>query len=82
MEIFVGNLSYSCTNDELKTLFEKHGTVTSAKITTDERTGQSKGFGFVEMPNLEEAQTAIAALQGLDFMGRALRLAEARPRKV
>ena len=62
-------------------LFEAHGDVSSAKIITDRETGRSRGFGFVEMPNDENAQAAVSALDGTDFDGRPLRVNEARPRE-
>ncbi len=80
MNIFVGNLSYSSTEDSMRSTFEAHGDVSSAKIITDRETGRSRGFGFVEMPNDEHARAAISALDGTDFDGRPLRVNEARPR--
>ena len=81
MNIFVGNLSYGATEDAMRSLFEAHGEVSSAKIITDRETGRSRGFGFVEMPNDENAQAAVSALDGTDFDGRPLRVNEARPRE-
>ena len=81
MNIFVGNISYSATDDALRALFEQHGEVASARIITDRVTGRSRGFGFVEMPNDEEAQKAIEALNGQDFEGRALKADKAKPKR-
>lgn len=80
MNIFVGNLSYSSTEDSLRALFEAHGEVTSVKIITSRETGRSRGFAFVEMANEEEARTAIAELDGTELDGRALKVNEARSR--
>jgi len=79
MDIYVGNLSRTTTEDSLRSLFEGHGTVTSVKIMTDKFTGEPRGFGFVAMPNDNEAEAAIAALNGRDLDGRALRINQARP---
>ena len=81
MNIYVGNLPYSATENSLKSLFEGHGDVTTAKIVTDKFTGSSRGFGFVEMPNADEAQKAIDELNGKDFEGRKLVVNESRPRE-
>jgi cold-inducible RNA-binding protein len=81
MNIYVGNLSYSMSEDELRTAFSAHGEVSSVKILTDRETGRSRGFGFVEMPNASEGEKAIAQLNGKDVGGRALRVNEARPRE-
>ncbi len=78
MNIFVGNLSYRSTDDSLRAAFEAYGEVESAKIITSRETGRSRGFGFVEMPNDEEAKAAIAALDGKDLDGRSIRVNEAR----
>ena len=78
--IYVGNIPHKSTDDELKAAFEAFGEVTSAKIITDKFTGQSRGFGFVEMPNADEAQAAIDGMNGQEFQGRPLRVNEARPR--
>ena len=78
--IFVGNLAFTTTEDQLRNLFEQFGTVDRVAILTDRDTGRSRGFGFVEMPNPEEADRAIAGLNGQDFMGRALNANEARPK--
>ena len=80
MNIYVGNLSWSSTEDAVRALFEAHGEVESVKIITDRYTGRSRGFGFVEMPNDEEGRTAVSALDGRDLDGRALKVNEARPR--
>ena len=77
--LYVGNLSFSCTADDLRELFGQHGTVSSAQVVSDRETGRSRGFGFVEMSDGGEA--AISALNGSDFMGRPLTVNEARPRE-
>ena len=81
MNIYVGNLSYGMSEDELRQAFAAHGEVSSAKILMDRETGRSRGFGFVEMPNQSEAEAAIAQLNGKDVGGRPLRINEARPRE-
>ena len=81
MNIYVGNLNYETTGDELKTLFEEFGQVTSASVIKDKYTGQSKGFGFVEMASREQAQAAISAINGREHRGRAMNVNEARPRE-
>jgi RNA recognition motif-containing protein len=81
MNIYVGNLSYSMSEDELRDAFSAFGQVSSVKILMDRETGRSRGFGFVEMPNQGEAETAIAQLNGKDLGGRPLRINEARPRE-
>ena len=80
MNIYVGNLLHATKEDELRQAFEAFGQVTSAKIITDKYTGDSRGFGFVEMPNQEEAQAALSGLDNKDFQGRTLKVNEARPR--
>ena len=80
-KLYVGNLSYDMTDTDLQNLFAAHGTVQSAQVIQDRDTGRSKGFGFVEMDNDEQAQAAIAALNGQDVNGRALTVNEARPRE-
>lgn len=80
MNIYVGNLSRDLTESELKEAFEAFGTVNSASIIKDRYTGDSRGFGFVEMPNQEEAQAAINALNGKSLKGRTATVNEARPR--
>ncbi|HOX45983.1 MAG TPA: RNA-binding protein [Myxococcota bacterium] len=81
MNIFVGNLSFKTTDDQLRALFEAHGEVSSARVITDRETGRSRGFGFVEMNNEEEARRAIEAVNGKDLDGRTLNVNEARPRE-
>lgn len=78
VEIYVGNLNYDFTEDELKRLFEKHGVVSSARIVTNRYNGKSKGFGFVVMPNRAEAEKAIAAYSEMEHMGRKMRVNEAK----
>lgn len=80
-KLYVGSLPYSTTEQELSQLFSQHGTVQSAKVITDRYTGQSRGFGFVEMATGEEAQKAITALNGTDLGGRTLVVNEARPQE-
>src|SRR3984957_1685601 len=80
-KLYVGNLSYGVDSSELEQLFAAHGQVTSAQIINDRETGRSKGFGFVEMSNDNEAQAAIEALNGQQHNGRALTVNEARPRE-
>ena len=79
--IYVGNLSFSSTEDGIGKLFSKHGEVTSVKIVSDMETGRSRGFSFVEMPNDKEADAAIAALNNYEMDGRPLKVNEARPRE-
>lgn len=78
-KIYVGNLGFSINNNDLEQVFAQYGNVSSAKIITDRDTGRSKGFGFVEMSNGNEAADAIAALNGSDFQGRAMNVSEAKP---
>jgi RNA recognition motif-containing protein len=80
MNLYVGNLSYRMTEDQLQQVFEEFGQVSSCTIIKDKTTGQSKGFGFLEMPNDSEARAAIAGLNGKDVQGRKLQVNEARPR--
>ena len=80
MNIYVGNLSYSVTEDELREMFSRFGQVTSVNLISDKYSGQSKGFGFVEMAVQSEAEAAIKALDGNAVKGRNLRVNEARPR--
>jgi RNA recognition motif-containing protein len=80
VRIYVGNLPYGTSDDELKELFEPHGQVESAKIITDRETGRSRGFGFIEMMNNEEGKKAIEALNQSELGGRTLVVNEARPR--
>jgi RNA recognition motif-containing protein len=79
-KIFVGNFSFSLTEGELRSLFEPFGSVDSVTVVTDRATGRSRGFGFVEMPNAEEAEKAITGLNGKDSGGRQLTVNEARPK--
>lgn len=80
MDIYVGNLSYQTDDQQLRELFEQYGNVTSSRVITDRFSGQSKGFGFVEMPDASEANAAIAALNEQEFMGRNLRVNESQPK--
>jgi RNA recognition motif-containing protein len=80
MNIYVGNLSFSVSEADLKEAFGAFGAVSSASIIKDKFSGESRGFGFVEMPTKEEADKAIAALNGKDLKGRALKVNEAKPR--
>ena len=80
-KLYVGNLGYAVSASELETMFTAHGTVQSAQVIVDRDTGRSKGFGFVEMDTGEQAQAAIAALNGHEHGGRALTVNEARPRE-
>jgi cold-inducible RNA-binding protein len=79
MKLYVGNLSYSATENELRELFGNHGQVTSVAVITDRETGRAKGFGFVEFASDEEGKAAIAALDGKEVGGRSLKVNEARP---
>ena len=79
-KLYVGNLTYGVTDSNLLQMFEPHGTVQSAQVIMDRDTGRSKGFGFVEMGSDQEAQAAIAGLNGKDHEGRALTVNEARPK--
>jgi cold-inducible RNA-binding protein len=79
--IFVGNLSFSSTEDGVRSLFEAYGTVDRVSIVTDRESGQPRGFGFVEMQNDAEGDRAIAELNGRDLDGRALTVNEARPKE-
>jgi RNA recognition motif-containing protein len=78
-KIYVGNFSFSLTEPELRSLFEQHGSIESVSIATDRDSGRSRGFGFVSMSNDDEAEKAMAALNGKDLGGRALTVNEARP---
>ncbi len=80
-KIYVGNLPYSVTSERLTELFAQHGAVDSAKVVVDRDSGRSKGFGFVEMSSDDQADAAIAALNGYQEEGRALTVAEARPQE-
>lgn len=79
--IYVGNLVWDATPDDLMALFQEHGRVKNAQVITDRETGRSRGFGFVEMENDSEAQQAIDALNGSDYNGRPLTVNEAKPRE-
>jgi RNA recognition motif-containing protein len=81
MNIYVGNLSYQATEDEIRSLFEAFGEVSSVALIKDKMTGQPRGFGFVEMPNDGDAQKAIQELNGKDMKGRSLSINPARPRE-
>ncbi len=78
--IFVGNLDFAATDSSVRTMFERYGTVDRVNLVTDRDTGRSRGFAFVEMSNSEEADRAIAGLNGAEFQGRALNVNEARPK--
>ena len=78
-KVYVGGLPYSATEAEVESLFAEHGTVESARVITDKYTGQSRGFGFVEMSTAEEAQAAISALHSSEMGGRTLTVNEAKP---
>jgi RNA recognition motif-containing protein len=80
MNIYVGNLSWQMTDDDLRTLFEQYGSVTSAKIVKDKVSGRSKGFGFVEMPDETEAQNALSTLYESEVLGRKIIVNEAQPK--
>jgi len=81
MRIYVGGLPYSTDNESLRSLFEQVGEVSDASVVEDKFSGQSRGFGFVEMPNVEEANTAIAQFNGYSLGGRTLTVNEAKPRE-
>jgi RNA recognition motif-containing protein len=80
-KLYVGNLSYNMTEDDLRDTFSKVGEVLSAKIITDQETGRSKGFGFVEMANDEDGDKAISSLNGTALLDRSVTVSEARPQK-
>lgn len=80
-KLYVGNLSYNLRDSDLEDMFAAHGTVQSAQVIMDRDTGRSKGFGFVEMTNDQEAQDAISAMNGKEVDGRSLTVNEARPRE-
>jgi len=80
-KIFVGNLSFNTTSEDLEALFSEHGKCDSATVVTDRDTGRSRGFGFVEMSSAAEADAAIAALNGRDVGGRQINVSEAKPRE-
>jgi RNA recognition motif-containing protein len=81
MKIFVANLSFNATEAQLKELFEAHGEVQKASVVYDRETNRSRGIAFIEMPVQQEAEAAIESLNGLDFLGRPLRIEEARERQ-
>jgi RNA recognition motif-containing protein len=81
MNIYVGNVAFTATENQLSDLFAEYGEVNSVKIITDKFTGRSKGFAFVEMPNDSEANEALNALNGLEINGRNLNVTEARPKE-
>lgn len=81
MNLYVSNLAYSVTDDELRGEFAAYGNVSSARVVMDRETGRSRGFGFVDMPNNEEAQAAMKGLEGTNLAGRALKIVEARPKE-
>jgi len=81
VQIYVGNLTYNMTEDSLKELFEPYGEVTSVKIIKDRLTDRSRGFGFVEMSNKDEAETAIQKIDGTEVEGRNMKVNLARPRR-
>ncbi len=80
-KLYIGNLSYDVSSSDLEAMLSPHGTIQSAEVITDRSTGQSKGFGFVEMGSDAEAQAAIAALDGQDQGGRTIKVNEAKPRE-
>jgi RNA recognition motif-containing protein len=80
-KLYVGNLSFNTSSEQLETIFGEAGTVQSASVVEDRETGRSRGFGFVEMSTKEEAQAAITALDGKDVDGRNLKVNEAKPRE-
>ena len=81
MNIYVGNLPFSSSEEELEQLFQQYGEVTSVRIITHRDTGRSRGFGFVEMSDDDQAKAAISALNGYEFQGRTLRVNESQPRE-
>lgn len=81
MNIYISNLNFRTSNESLEQLFAQHGEVTSANIITDRETGRSRGFGFVEMPNDDEAQKAIETLNDTDFDGKTITVNVARPKE-
>ena len=80
MDIYVGNLPWSCNDDDLREMFQGFGEVEGARVILDRETGRSRGFGFVQMPNNEEANQAIQSLNGQDYNGRPLRVNESQPK--
>lgn len=81
MNLYVGNLPFSTNSDDLEQLFGAHGAVSSAQVIVDRETGRSRGFGFVEMDNDDEARAAIDDLDGKDVDGRRIKVNEAKPRR-
>ncbi len=81
MNIYCGNLSYDSTESDVRDMFAAHGEVSSVRLISDRDSGRPKGFGFVEMPNDDEARTAIEALNGVEMQGRQIKVNEARPRE-
>lgn len=81
MNIYVSNLSFNVQDEDLRSYFEEHGEVTSAKVIIDRETGRSRGFGFVEMPDQTAAENAIRELDGASVEGRSMRVNEAKPRE-
>lgn len=81
MNIYAGNLSFNCTEQDLRAAFEAFGEVSDVRLISDRDSGRSKGFGFVEMPNDDEARAAIDGMNGKEFMGREAKVNEARPRE-
>ena len=80
-KLYVGNLPYTATEEELRSIFEEHGPTTSVAVIMDRETGRSKGFGFVEMSSEEEAHAAISNLDGKEFDGRNIKVNKAKPRE-
>ena len=80
MNIYVGNLPFSYSSEDLEQLFSEHGAIDRAQVISDRMSGRSRGFGFVEMPDDDEGRAAISALDGTEIDGRALTVNEARPR--
>ncbi len=81
MSIYIGNLSYEVTKEDLSSVFEEYGTVSRVSLPSDRETGRPRGFGFVEMENEEDETKAIESLDGAEWMGRELRVNKARPRE-
>ncbi len=81
MNLYVSNLDYALTDDELSNAFAQYGTVSSARVVKDRETGRSRGFAFVEMPNDAEAQSALRGMEGASIAGRPVRVVEARPKE-
>ncbi|MBT4810087.1 MAG: RNA-binding protein [Candidatus Marinimicrobia bacterium] len=81
MNIYVGNLNYQVTDNQLRSAFENYGEVSSAEVTTDRNSGSSKGFGFVKMPSREEGEAAVKALLGKEISGRPMVVSEAQSKK-